>query len=328
MNSQVESARILDESDEFESYLQEALKDPNYRAGYEDALRLHRLLDELVARRRNLGLTQKHVADRMGVRQPAVSGFETESSDPKISTVQRYARAVNARVTFALEPADYAHSFHKSASSYTPSAPAAISGPQHEPKSTPSQWAGIRQGMRLPSLRNDAPEPQERLHLGGLTMDDLDLLRKASRLAARVEMRDVRMVRNASDTFGLPQPGLPLSYNHDVNPSVQIDEEQGVLVVEIAYKLTIAQEIEEESTLVAEISATMASLYEVALRPGDEPFSEDEVLAFGQTTGALGLYPYWREFVYSMTGRLALPALTLGVFQVEFRPQDAVASGL
>ena len=38
----------------------------------------------------------------MGVRQPTVSGFETEDSDPRLSTLQRYARAVEARLRLVL----------------------------------------------------------------------------------------------------------------------------------------------------------------------------------------------------------------------------------
>lgn len=133
------------------------------------------------------------------------------------------------------------------------------------------------------------------------------------------------MVRSATETRRLPQPGIPLSYNQDISPTVQVDLEQGLLVVEIAFALTITQEVDEEEVDVAEISSTLASLYEVTLRAEDSPVSEDESVAFGHTTGVLGLYPYWRELVYSVTGRMALPSLTLGVFQVEFSPDHEAA---
>jgi DNA-binding XRE family transcriptional regulator len=84
--------------DEFRPYLEEAKRDPGFRAAFEDADDLHRTLDRLVALRKAKGLSQKEVAERMGVRQPTVSGFETEGSDPRLSTLQRYARAVDARL--------------------------------------------------------------------------------------------------------------------------------------------------------------------------------------------------------------------------------------
>lgn len=73
-------------------------EDPGVRDAREDLAAIHELLDQLVELRRELGLSQKDVADSMGVRQPTISQFETESSDPKLSTLQRYARALGCRV--------------------------------------------------------------------------------------------------------------------------------------------------------------------------------------------------------------------------------------
>jgi transcriptional regulator with XRE-family HTH domain len=88
--------------DELETYLSEAQQDPVFRAAYEDAEERHSILDRLVGLRRLRRLSQSAVAARMGVRQPAVSGFETEGSDPRLSTLQRYARAVEARLRLVL----------------------------------------------------------------------------------------------------------------------------------------------------------------------------------------------------------------------------------
>ncbi|MFI7028365.1 helix-turn-helix domain-containing protein [Microbispora rosea] len=84
--------------DEFGSYLECAKQNPVFRAAYEDAEERHGIIDKLVKLRRRMGLSQKTVALRMQVRQPTVSGFETEGSDPRLSTLQRYARAVGARI--------------------------------------------------------------------------------------------------------------------------------------------------------------------------------------------------------------------------------------
>jgi transcriptional regulator with XRE-family HTH domain len=93
--------------DEFEATLEKAARDPAFRAAYEDAMERHGILDRLVGLRRALRLSQTTVAVRMGVRQPTVSGFETEDSDPRLSTLQRYARAVEARLRLVLTiPAD------------------------------------------------------------------------------------------------------------------------------------------------------------------------------------------------------------------------------
>lgn len=93
--------------DELDSFVEEAKQSPAFRAAYEDAEELHRLLDCLVGLRQAQKLSQTTIAKRMGVRQPTVSGFETEGSDPRLSTLHRYARAVQARLRLVVElPAD------------------------------------------------------------------------------------------------------------------------------------------------------------------------------------------------------------------------------
>jgi len=90
-----ESKPIVDEfEDEFDTYLEQAKQNPVFSAEYEDTSALHRLIDGLVKLRKALGLSQAEVANRMGIRQPTVSGFEKESSDPKLSTLQRYCLAI------------------------------------------------------------------------------------------------------------------------------------------------------------------------------------------------------------------------------------------
>lgn len=87
----------------FAKYLPERLREPAVRAGYEDHAVFQRVIDRLVGFRKALGLTQTDVAKRMGVGQSTVSGFETEMSDPRLSTLQRYARAVEARLDVEIE---------------------------------------------------------------------------------------------------------------------------------------------------------------------------------------------------------------------------------
>lgn len=54
------------------------------------------LMDTLIQFRRDHRLTQKDVAERMGVSQPTVAAFEHYDSNPTLATIQRYAMAVGA----------------------------------------------------------------------------------------------------------------------------------------------------------------------------------------------------------------------------------------
>lgn len=79
------------------------LENDDFRNAYEDALNLDGLIDELIELRRERGLNQSAMAQLMGVGQSTVSGFENETTDPRLSTLQRYARALDARVKLRLE---------------------------------------------------------------------------------------------------------------------------------------------------------------------------------------------------------------------------------
>lgn len=52
------------------------------------------LLSFLVMERERANLTQRDIADRMGITQPQVSAIELNKNDILLSTLQRYHRAV------------------------------------------------------------------------------------------------------------------------------------------------------------------------------------------------------------------------------------------
>ena len=55
-----------------------------------------RLLEDLVSLRKEHHLSQQTVAERMGVSQPTVAAFERYDANPTVSSIIRYAMAVNA----------------------------------------------------------------------------------------------------------------------------------------------------------------------------------------------------------------------------------------
>ena len=57
------------------------------------------LVEGLVELRKRHGLSQADVAVRMGVSQPTVSAFEKYDANPRLSTIRRYALAVEAEVS-------------------------------------------------------------------------------------------------------------------------------------------------------------------------------------------------------------------------------------
>lgn len=94
--------RVDDESDDLDAHLASRLSDPRFRAAYEDAQTRSGLLAACVAHRKALDLSQAAVADLMGTTQSAVSEFESGGTDPRLSTLQRYARAIRSRLELRL----------------------------------------------------------------------------------------------------------------------------------------------------------------------------------------------------------------------------------
>lgn len=66
---------------------------------HEMARRRRELLDGLVARRVAAGLTQTEVAARMGTSQSSVARLESGTVDARLSTLERYADVVGARIS-------------------------------------------------------------------------------------------------------------------------------------------------------------------------------------------------------------------------------------
>ena len=69
-----------------------------------EALGAGEVVDRLVRRRLELGLSQTVVAARMGTSQSAVARLEAGRSDLRLSTLERYAAALGTTVGFAVGP--------------------------------------------------------------------------------------------------------------------------------------------------------------------------------------------------------------------------------
>ena len=63
-----------------------------------------RLLEDLVRLRKEHKLSQQTVAERMGVSQPTVAAFERYDANPTMSSIIRYAMAVDATVHVPATP--------------------------------------------------------------------------------------------------------------------------------------------------------------------------------------------------------------------------------
>ena len=91
----------------YEKLRAQALADPEVRAEYD---RLNReefaLLDQMLAARRDAGLTQAQVAERMGTKGPAITRLEralaSGQHSPSIDTLRRYAAACGKQLIISI----------------------------------------------------------------------------------------------------------------------------------------------------------------------------------------------------------------------------------
>lgn len=94
--------RHRNDVDDHDRFRQPALKDPDVDAARRDAYIRANLIRMLAQMRTKHGMTQRDVALAMKTTQSAVSDLENGFTDPRLSTLQRYARAVQSEIEFDL----------------------------------------------------------------------------------------------------------------------------------------------------------------------------------------------------------------------------------
>lgn len=95
----------------------ELLSDPRIAEAVEDAELREDLIDALIALRKKAKLRQADIAEHMECTQSTISDFENESTDPYLSTLQRYARATGHKLHISVEDVEETTNAHYSKSS-------------------------------------------------------------------------------------------------------------------------------------------------------------------------------------------------------------------
>lgn len=82
----------------FEDVLKEALKDPEWKKGY-DALELeYSIIAQVIGKRLEKGLTQKQLAEKMGTKQSAIARLESGNANPSIAFLKKVAQALGGKL--------------------------------------------------------------------------------------------------------------------------------------------------------------------------------------------------------------------------------------
>ena len=90
----ISAERRIDMRDDFERYLEEQLKDPEFRKKYEALEPEYTIMQAMIDARTSKGLTQKELSIRSGIAQGDISKLENGNANPSIRTLQRLAAAM------------------------------------------------------------------------------------------------------------------------------------------------------------------------------------------------------------------------------------------
>ncbi len=127
----------------------------------------------------------------------------------------------------------------------------------------------------------------------------------------------------------MPTVGRQLAYDLDVGPEASYDPGDRHFTVEVNYTLRLehrgveAGEGDNDKRLLALIAFVYAGLFVLDIDQDEDEPTAEELAAYASTTGHFALYPYVREFVQDLTGRLAFPPLTLRVLRLDL-PKPSV----
>lgn len=92
-----------DRPDDLEDFIaQSIVTDPAFAVAHERASIRSGLIRAMVAYRKRKKRSQTAVANGMGTTQSAISEFESGASDPRFSTLDRYATAIGCRLQIEL----------------------------------------------------------------------------------------------------------------------------------------------------------------------------------------------------------------------------------
>ncbi len=79
---------------DLKKYLNEQMKDPEFKAEYERSMPEYEIMKAMVAARNEMNLTQKELAEKIGMRQSNISRIERGTCSPNIDTLRAIAEGL------------------------------------------------------------------------------------------------------------------------------------------------------------------------------------------------------------------------------------------
>lgn len=86
----------------FEDVLKEALKDPEWKKGY-DALEVEfSIIEQVLKKRLEKGISQKQLAEKIGTKQSAIARLEGGNTNPSVAFLEKVAKALGGKLQISI----------------------------------------------------------------------------------------------------------------------------------------------------------------------------------------------------------------------------------
>lgn len=89
---------------DFRKYLDEQLKDPEFKKEWDALQPEYAVVQAIIDARAQSGMTQKQLAEKTGIAQGDISKLENGSANPSVRTLQRLAAGMNMRLELKFVP--------------------------------------------------------------------------------------------------------------------------------------------------------------------------------------------------------------------------------
>jgi len=81
----------MNKTTSFDSYLRKQMEDPDFRKEYEALSPEYDIIKQIIKARAEQGITQKELAERIGIRQSNISRLESGNYNPSLDFLKKVA---------------------------------------------------------------------------------------------------------------------------------------------------------------------------------------------------------------------------------------------
>lgn len=131
-------------------------------------------------------------------------------------------------------------------------------------------------------------------------------------VATRVQIQSVRLIESTVRQ-SLLNDRLPTKIAITADPAITIDAERHSLVARAKLALTGRYKESDKGQPALQIAAEFGIDYTIDSTDG---LSQENYDAFAELNGIHNVWPYWREYVQSIVGRMGFPPLVIPVHRV------------